>query len=167
MNFWFGNVYNTCVYKIPAHIFQTACSLICFTCCVALTHWLVCMSLVLWWPCCPCRTSISRMSSKEKITLHEKEKKHQPPALQTTPTEEEEEETNAQNRPAAPPKASSSSSSEEESESESDAESGDQKWNVSGNTTACPVLVKFAKSWNFFLFWPWVLFRKSKNQRTD
>ncbi|KAL6474582.1 hypothetical protein MHYP_G00181430 [Metynnis hypsauchen] len=68
------------------------------------------------------RTSISRMSSKEKITLHEREK-HPPPALQTPPTEEEEEEPNAQNRPAAAPKASSSSSSEEESESESDAES--------------------------------------------
>lgn len=69
----------------------------------------------------PCRTSISRMSSKEKITLHEREK-HPPPALQTPPTEEEEEEPN---RPGAPSKASSSSSSEEESESESDAESGE------------------------------------------
>ncbi|XP_036432380.1 protein phosphatase 1 regulatory subunit 12A isoform X3 [Colossoma macropomum] len=63
-----------------------------------------------------------RSRSKEKITLHEREK-HPPPALQTPPTEEEEEEPNAQNRPAAAPKASSSSSSEEESESESDAES--------------------------------------------
>ncbi|CAL8294459.1 unnamed protein product [Boreogadus saida] len=76
------------------------------------------------------RTSISRMSSKEKFCLHEREK-HPPPALRSTPAEEEEEE------PAAPPppppaapapgpgqaKASSSSSSEEESESESDAES--------------------------------------------
>ena len=63
------------------------------------------------------------MSSKEKISLHEREK-HPPPALRSTPAEEEEEE------PAAPPapsqaKASSSSSSEEESESESDAESGE------------------------------------------
>ncbi|XP_076863142.1 protein phosphatase 1 regulatory subunit 12A-like isoform X1 [Brachyhypopomus gauderio] len=73
-------------------------------------------------PVRPRRTSISRMSSKEKITLHEREK-HPPPALQTPPTEEEEEEPNAQNRPTAPPKASSSSSSEDESESESDAES--------------------------------------------
>ncbi|KAK3526282.1 hypothetical protein QTP70_022685 [Hemibagrus guttatus] len=70
-------------------------------------------------PVRPRRTSISRMSSKEKITLHEREK-HPPPALQTPPTEEEEEEPN---RPGAPSKASSSSSSEEESESESDAES--------------------------------------------
>ncbi|XP_058264176.1 protein phosphatase 1 regulatory subunit 12A isoform X2 [Hemibagrus wyckioides] len=60
-----------------------------------------------------------RPRSKEKITLHEREK-HPPPALQTPPTEEEEEEPN---RPGAPSKASSSSSSEEESESESDAES--------------------------------------------
>ncbi|MCJ8736154.1 hypothetical protein PDJAM_G00255610 [Pangasius djambal] len=73
-------------------------------------------------PVRPRRTSISRMSSKEKITLHEREK-HPPPALQTPPTEEEEEEPNTQSRPGAPPKASSSSSSEEESESESDAES--------------------------------------------
>lgn len=73
----------------------------------------------------PCRTSISRMSSKEKITLHEREK-HPPPALQTPPAEEEEEEPpNTQSRPGAPSKASSSSSSEEESESESDAESGE------------------------------------------
>ncbi|KAG9280777.1 protein phosphatase 1 regulatory subunit 12A-like isoform X2 [Astyanax mexicanus] len=71
-------------------------------------------------PVRPRRTSISRMSSKEKITLHEREK-HPPPALQTPPTEEEEEES--QNRTAAQPKASSSSSSEEESESESDTES--------------------------------------------
>ncbi|XP_072528428.1 protein phosphatase 1 regulatory subunit 12A isoform X2 [Salminus brasiliensis] len=59
-----------------------------------------------------------RPRSKEKITLHEREK-HPPPALQTPPTEEEEEE----NRTAAQPKASSSSSSEDESESESDTES--------------------------------------------
>lgn len=72
----------------------------------------------------PCRTSISRMSSKEKITLHEREK-HPPPTLQTPPTEEEEEESNTQSRSGAPSKASSSSSSEEESESESDAESGE------------------------------------------
>ncbi|XP_051545364.1 protein phosphatase 1 regulatory subunit 12A [Myxocyprinus asiaticus] len=69
-------------------------------------------------PVRPRRTSISRMSSREKITLHEREK-HAPPTLQTPPTEEEEEESRA----AVPPKASSSSSSEEESESESDAES--------------------------------------------
>ncbi|KAF5908281.1 protein phosphatase 1 regulatory subunit 12A-like, partial [Clarias magur] len=73
-------------------------------------------------PVRPRRTSISRMSSKEKITLHEREK-HPPPTLQTPPTEEEEEESNTQSRPGAPSKASSSSSSEEESESESDAES--------------------------------------------
>lgn len=73
-------------------------------------------------PVRPRRTSISRMSSKEKITLHEREK-HPPPALQTSPTEEDEEEPNSQSRPGAPSKASSSSSSEEESESESDAES--------------------------------------------
>ncbi|XP_051979241.1 protein phosphatase 1 regulatory subunit 12A-like [Xyrauchen texanus] len=69
-------------------------------------------------PARPRRRSISRMSSKEKITLHEREK-HAPPTLQTPPTEEEEEESRA----TVPPKASSSSSSEEESESESDAES--------------------------------------------
>lgn len=80
----------------------------------------------------PGRTSISRMSSKEKITLHEREK-HPPPALQTPPTEEEEEEPNAQSRPGAPSKASSSSSSEEESESESDAESGEHYKHYSGN----------------------------------
>lgn len=62
------------------------------------------------------------MSSKEKITLHEREK-HALPTLQTAPTEEEDEES----RTAVAPKASSSSSSEEESESESDAESGDQR----------------------------------------
>ncbi|XP_062849447.1 protein phosphatase 1 regulatory subunit 12A [Trichomycterus rosablanca] len=73
-------------------------------------------------PVRPRRTSISRLSSKDKITLHEKEK-HPAPALQTPTTEEEEEEPNSQNRPAAPSKTSSSSSSEEESESESDAES--------------------------------------------
>ncbi|XP_057693539.1 protein phosphatase 1 regulatory subunit 12A isoform X1 [Corythoichthys intestinalis] len=69
------------------------------------------------------RTSISRMSSKEKICLHEREK-HPPHALQSSPVEDEEEEgqtarTQSQNQP----KASSSSSSEDESESESDAES--------------------------------------------
>ncbi|KAJ3596541.1 hypothetical protein NHX12_002946 [Muraenolepis orangiensis] len=58
-------------------------------------------------PVRPRRTSISRMSSKEKICLHEREK-HPPPALRSTPSQA---------------KASSSSSSEEESESESDAES--------------------------------------------
>ncbi|KAG7268122.1 hypothetical protein CRUP_005481 [Coryphaenoides rupestris] len=65
------------------------------------------------------RTSISRMSSKEKICLHEREK-HPPPALRSTPAEEEEEEQPAVQSQA---KASSSSSSEEDSESESDAES--------------------------------------------
>ncbi len=62
------------------------------------------------------------MSSKEKITLHEREK-HAPPTLQTPPTEEDEDEST---RTAGQSKPSSSSSSEEESESESDAESGDQ-----------------------------------------
>ncbi|XP_017261641.1 protein phosphatase 1 regulatory subunit 12A isoform X3 [Kryptolebias marmoratus] len=65
------------------------------------------------------KTSISRMSSKEKIGLHEREK-HPPPALQSSPAEDEEEEGQAGQSQA---KASSSSSSEEESESESDAES--------------------------------------------
>ncbi|KAM4572835.1 protein phosphatase 1 regulatory subunit 12A isoform 3-T3 [Odontesthes bonariensis] len=65
------------------------------------------------------RTSISRMSSKEKIGLHEREK-HPPPALQSSPAEDEEEEGQTAQSQA---KASSSSSSEEESESESDAES--------------------------------------------
>ncbi|XP_061577637.1 protein phosphatase 1 regulatory subunit 12A isoform X3 [Cololabis saira] len=65
------------------------------------------------------RTSISRMSSKEKIGLHEREK-HPPPSLRSTPAEEEEEEGQTGQNQA---KASSSSSSEEESESESDAES--------------------------------------------
>ncbi|KAL7401778.1 hypothetical protein ABVT39_004591 [Epinephelus coioides] len=70
------------------------------------------------------RTSISRMSSKEKICLHEREK-HPPPALQSSPAEDEEEEggQTGQNQPQGQGKASSSSSSEEESESESDAES--------------------------------------------
>ncbi|KAL4642153.1 protein phosphatase 1 regulatory subunit 12A-like isoform X1 [Arapaima gigas] len=66
------------------------------------------------------RTSISRMSSKEKISLHERER-HPPPPLQNTPTEDEEEES--QGSPQGPTGASSSSSSEEESESESDTES--------------------------------------------
>ncbi|XP_068595115.1 protein phosphatase 1 regulatory subunit 12A [Brachionichthys hirsutus] len=65
------------------------------------------------------RTSISRMSSKEKICLHEREK-HPPPALPSSPAEDEEED-GGQTRSQG--KASSSSSSEEESESESDAES--------------------------------------------
>uniref|UniRef100_A0A1A8LHN9 Protein phosphatase 1 regulatory subunit n=1 Tax=Nothobranchius pienaari TaxID=704102 RepID=A0A1A8LHN9_9TELE len=65
------------------------------------------------------RTSICRMSSREKIGLHEREK-HPPPALQNTPTEDEEEEGQTGQ---SQPKASSSSSSEEESESESDTES--------------------------------------------
>ncbi|XP_028305310.1 protein phosphatase 1 regulatory subunit 12A isoform X2 [Gouania willdenowi] len=70
------------------------------------------------------RTSISRMSSKEKICLHEREK-HPPPTLQSSPPEEEEEEgqTGPQNQAQNQAKVSSSSSSEEESESESDAES--------------------------------------------
>ncbi|XP_053282099.1 protein phosphatase 1 regulatory subunit 12A isoform X2 [Pleuronectes platessa] len=69
------------------------------------------------------RTSISRMSSKEKICLHEREK-HPPPALQSSPAEDEEEEGHVgQGQPQSQAKASSSSSSEEESESESDAES--------------------------------------------
>ncbi|XP_062403013.1 protein phosphatase 1 regulatory subunit 12A isoform X5 [Sardina pilchardus] len=60
-----------------------------------------------------------RPRSKEKISLHEREReRHTPPALQTPPAEEEEEEPNK-----ASSKASSSSSSEEESESESDVES--------------------------------------------
>ncbi|XP_072291998.1 protein phosphatase 1 regulatory subunit 12A isoform X6 [Eucyclogobius newberryi] len=69
------------------------------------------------------RTSISRMSSREKICLHEREK-HPPPALQSSPAEEEEEDSQTgQGQTQSQPKASSSSSSEEESESESDAES--------------------------------------------
>ncbi|CAN9499384.1 unnamed protein product [Ophioblennius macclurei] len=69
------------------------------------------------------RTSISRMSSKEKFCLHEREK-HPPPALQSSPAEDEEEEgQTGQGHPQSQAKASSSSSSEEESESESDAES--------------------------------------------
>ncbi len=72
----------------------------------------------------PCRTSISRMSSKEKICLHEREK-HPPPALPSSPAEDEEEEgQTGQSQSQSQGKASSSSSSEEESESESDAESG-------------------------------------------
>ncbi|XP_047451897.1 protein phosphatase 1 regulatory subunit 12A isoform X2 [Mugil cephalus] len=69
------------------------------------------------------RRSICRMSSKEKIGLHEREK-HPPPALQSSPAEDEEEEgQTGQSQPQGQTKASSSSSSEEESESESDAES--------------------------------------------
>lgn len=70
------------------------------------------------------RTSISRMSSKDKICLHEREKHPPPPALQSSPAEDEEEEgQTGQNQSQGQAKASSSSSSEEESESESDAES--------------------------------------------
>ncbi|XP_064169839.1 protein phosphatase 1 regulatory subunit 12A [Anguilla rostrata] len=69
------------------------------------------------------KTSISRMSSKEKISLHERER-HAPPALQSSPAEEEEE---GQTGPQGPPGASHSSSSEEESESESDGESEKMK----------------------------------------
>ncbi|XP_007556974.1 protein phosphatase 1 regulatory subunit 12A-like isoform X4 [Poecilia formosa] len=65
------------------------------------------------------RTSISRMSSRDKICLHEREK-HPPPALPSSPAEDEEEEGQTGQSQA---KASSSSSSEEESESESDTES--------------------------------------------
>ncbi|XP_030282236.1 protein phosphatase 1 regulatory subunit 12A isoform X6 [Sparus aurata] len=69
------------------------------------------------------RTSISRMSSKEKICLHEREK-HPPPALPSSPAEDEEEEgQTGRSQSQSQVKASSSSSSEEESESESDAES--------------------------------------------
>nr|XP_057931985.1 protein phosphatase 1 regulatory subunit 12A isoform X2 [Doryrhamphus excisus] len=69
------------------------------------------------------RTSISRMSSRDKICLHEREK-HPPPALQSSPAEDEEDEgQTARSQSQSQPKASSSSSSEEESESESDAES--------------------------------------------
>ncbi|KAM8861153.1 protein phosphatase 1 regulatory subunit 12A [Synchiropus picturatus] len=69
------------------------------------------------------RTSISRMSSKEKIYIHEREK-HSPPALPSSPPEDEEEEgQTAPSQSQSQTKASSSSSSEEESESESDAES--------------------------------------------
>ncbi|XP_076125298.1 protein phosphatase 1 regulatory subunit 12A isoform X2 [Alosa pseudoharengus] len=77
-------------------------------------------------PLRPRRTSISRMSSKEKISLHEREReRHTPAALQTPPAEEEEEEPHPETRPSQPAssKASSSSSSEEDSESESDVES--------------------------------------------
>ncbi|KAM3609186.1 uncharacterized protein V6R79_010837 [Siganus canaliculatus] len=70
------------------------------------------------------RTSISRMSSKEKICLHEREK-HPPPALPSSPAEDEEDESQSgqSQSQGGQGKASSSSSSEEESESESDAES--------------------------------------------
>uniref|UniRef100_UPI0037E834FD protein phosphatase 1 regulatory subunit 12A isoform X2 n=1 Tax=Semicossyphus pulcher TaxID=241346 RepID=UPI0037E834FD len=69
------------------------------------------------------RTSISRMSSKEKICLHEREK-HPSPALPSSPAEDEEEDgQTGQSQTQSQGKASSSSSSEEESESESDAES--------------------------------------------
>lgn len=77
------------------------------------------------WPR-PCRTSISRMSSKEKICLHEREK-HQNPALPSSPVVDEEEEgQTGQVQSQSQGKASSSSSSEEESESESDTESGER-----------------------------------------
>ncbi|XP_016088525.1 protein phosphatase 1 regulatory subunit 12A-like [Sinocyclocheilus grahami] len=91
-------------------------------------------------PTRPRRTSISRMSSKEKITLHEREK-HAPPSLQTPPTEEDEDESS---RTAGQSKPSSSSSSEEESESESDAESEKAKTreminNLNNKRNAAPV----------------------------
>ncbi|KAJ8251994.1 hypothetical protein COCON_G00213060 [Conger conger] len=68
-------------------------------------------------PTRPRRTSISRMSSKEKISLHGRER-HAPPALQSSPAEEEEE---------GPPGAAHISSSEEESQSECDEESEKMK----------------------------------------
>lgn len=108
--------------KLPAHSFASPLLLL------SPIGWFACHSCLAGRPRVArlCRTSISRMSSKEKITLHEREK-HPPPALQTPPAEEEEEEQpNTQSRPGAPSKASSSSSSEEESESESDAESGER-----------------------------------------
>ncbi|KAG9336335.1 hypothetical protein JZ751_002682 [Albula glossodonta] len=74
-------------------------------------------------PVRPRRTSISRMSSKEKISLHERER-HPPPALHSSPAEEEEEGQAGSHGPAG---ASNSSSSEEESESESDGESEKMK----------------------------------------
>ncbi|KAI1895647.1 hypothetical protein AGOR_G00108380 [Albula goreensis] len=74
-------------------------------------------------PVRPRRTSISRMSSKEKISLHERER-HPPPALHSSPAEEEEEGQTGSQGPAG---ASNSSSSEEESESESDGESEKMK----------------------------------------
>ncbi|XP_042608593.1 protein phosphatase 1 regulatory subunit 12A-like isoform X1 [Cyprinus carpio] len=91
-------------------------------------------------PTRPRRTSISRMSSREKITLHEREK-HAPPSLQTPPTEEEEDETTCTTGQSKP---SSSSSSEEESESESDAESEKAKNreminNLNNKRNAAPV----------------------------
>ncbi|XP_055788999.1 protein phosphatase 1 regulatory subunit 12A isoform X2 [Salvelinus fontinalis] len=68
----------------------------------------------------PRKTSISRMSSREKICLHEREK-HPPPALTSSPAEDEDEEgVQTQGQAKA---SSSSSSEEEEDESESDAES--------------------------------------------
>ncbi|XP_062318444.1 protein phosphatase 1 regulatory subunit 12A isoform X2 [Osmerus eperlanus] len=73
-------------------------------------------------PVRPRRTSISRMSSKEKICLHEREK-HPPLALQSSPAEDEEEEAPPASQAQAQTKASCSSSSEDESESESDTES--------------------------------------------
>ncbi|KAJ8249153.1 hypothetical protein GJAV_G00231750 [Gymnothorax javanicus] len=74
-------------------------------------------------PVRPRRTSISRMSSKEKISLHERER-HAPPALPSSPAEEEEE---SQTGPQGPTGTSHSSSSEEDSESESDGESEKMK----------------------------------------
>ncbi|MBN3294957.1 MYPT1 phosphatase, partial [Amia calva] len=64
------------------------------------------------------RSSISRMSSKEKFSLHDREK-HGPPALPSPPPEDEEDEAPG----PAQVGGSSSSSSEDDSESESDAES--------------------------------------------
>ncbi|XP_030587913.1 protein phosphatase 1 regulatory subunit 12A isoform X2 [Archocentrus centrarchus] len=70
-------------------------------------------------PVRPRRTSISRMSSKDKICLHEREKHPPPPALQSSTAEDEEEEgQTGQNQSQGQAKAS-----DEESESESDAES--------------------------------------------
>lgn len=105
------------------------------------------------WPR-PCRTSISRMSSKEKICLHEREK-HPPPALQSSPAEDEEEEgQTAQSQSQSQAKASSSSSSEEESESESDAESGERSCRC--NFESCvwllliSILKKYLHTWHEF-----------------
>ncbi|KAM9569905.1 protein phosphatase 1 regulatory subunit 12C-like isoform 4-T4 [Salvelinus alpinus] len=69
----------------------------------------------------PRKTSISRMSSREKICLHEREK-HPPPALTSSPAEDEDEE-GGQGTQGQAKASSSSSSEEEEDESESDAES--------------------------------------------
>lgn len=63
------------------------------------------------------RSSISRMSSKEKISLHDKERRTEPATLERLNDEEEE----------ATKKESSSSSSEEEEASESESEAESEK----------------------------------------